>query len=247
MAAMASPTDTALYPVLLATPASIQEWPAREKGPFLSRHARSALILSDHLNRSAGPLHTSSSPIATRLSGGGALPKTPDGAPLPLAGLHWSLTHKPRYVGAVSAPFPVGIDVEALKPRHPGILDRIASREERERIASAPASPGVSDILDAMDPDLFLLFRLWTAKEAVLKAVGVGLAELSRCHLVAAPHALEVHLIHRDRPWRVAFHPFDGHLAAVAHELPKRLPLHWNVLHDDDVPAFARLDPFPRS
>ncbi|NJL59098.1 MAG: hypothetical protein HC887_05035, partial [Desulfobacteraceae bacterium] len=43
------------------------------------------------------------------------LPKNKLGAPLPINGCYWSLTHKPDYVGAVLSPTPIGIDIEKIR------------------------------------------------------------------------------------------------------------------------------------
>ena len=98
----------------------------------------------------------------------GPLEKDKNGAPLPSKGTYWSLTHKSANVAAVVAPRPVGIDIEVLRPCNPNLYQRIASAEEWDLAAT------VSDKN---------FFRYWTAKEAVLKAVGKGLTRTG-----ALPH-----------------------------------------------------------
>ena len=99
------------------------------------------------------------------------------GAPRPANGVIWSLTHKPLWVGAVCAPeglspLGIGVDVEPVKERdNPRIFDYVAG--EREWGLAGERSPES-------------FFRLWTAKEAAAKALGLG--------LTMSPRAFEVSL-----------------------------------------------------
>jgi 4'-phosphopantetheinyl transferase len=77
----------------------------------------------------------------------------------------FNLSHSGMYAAAVvSRGREVGIDLEQIRPDAPGreIATRFFSGEER---AWLDATPGAE-----------AFFRLWTAKEAVLKAMGIGLS-----------------------------------------------------------------------
>ena len=129
----------------------------------------------------------------------GALKKTADGRPLPIRGIHWSLAHKPRYVAAVCAPFSVGIDIEQIKPVKPGLFAKVASDAEWQIMGRSEAA----------------FFRVWTAKEAVVKAEGVGFAGFSRCRIVASLSEDRMRLAFEDRRYEISFSQRDGHLTAV--------------------------------
>jgi len=119
----------------------------------------------------------------------GDLEKNDAGAPLPSNGVHWSLTHKESYVAAVTSPVPIGIDIEKDRPCSEGLYQRIAG-------------PAEWKLASQMTQRLF--FRYWTAKEAVLKAVGQGMVGLSRCHIAKILDDTRMELTYDGSLWRVA-------------------------------------------
>lgn len=100
----------------------------------------------------------------------GQLEKDDQSAPIPSNGVYWSISHTNRFVAAVSGPGPVGIDIEEIAAYSPKMPEQIADRDEWALVQS-------------IQPTTF--YRYWTAKEAVLKAVGVGLKGLSKCRITA--------------------------------------------------------------
>jgi 4'-phosphopantetheinyl transferase len=95
----------------------------------------------------------------------------PHGKPL-LAGEHplaFGLAHTgDTAVIAVARSGPLGVDVESMRPTVSPV--RLANRFFDEREAAT-----ISKLAPHLAPAAFL--RCWTAKEAVLKAIGTGLAE----------------------------------------------------------------------
>ncbi|MFP4583433.1 MAG: 4'-phosphopantetheinyl transferase family protein, partial [Thermodesulfobacteriota bacterium] len=83
-----------------------------------------------------------------------SLEKSDRGVPLPVQDWHWSLSHKTEFAAGVTAPFPVGVDLELPGPRHPGLFDKVGTEAEWKCLGGR---------------DWPRFFRLWTAKEAVLK------------------------------------------------------------------------------
>lgn len=143
----------------------------------------------------------------------GELQKDAAGVPLPSNGFFWSLSHKERMVAAVVSPRPVGIDLERLAPVYERLYDRIADAAEW---GLAP------------DRSERLFYRFWTAKEAVLKAVGKGLTGLERCRVQTIVDSDRLRLSYEAESWGVT-HCWvsDDHLATVTSD---HVVLQWHLL-----------------
>jgi len=99
----------------------------------------------------------------------GPLESDERGAPRPSNGWHWSISHSGSRAAAAVWRAPLGIDLERKQPRRREVLRRVLNPREKE-------------LLDG--PERLVFLRAWTAKEAVLKKLGVGLAGLSDCRIV---------------------------------------------------------------
>lgn len=133
------------------------------------------------------------------------------GAPLPSGRWHWSISHKRQLAAAAIAQFPFGIDVEEFAPRRDDLLDQVASATEWA-------------IMGGRNWRNF--FRLWTAKEATLKANGLGIGNLSRCGIRATRGLAELTVQLDDRDWVVRQFEFENHVVAVA---GVNGPIDWTV------------------
>jgi 4'-phosphopantetheinyl transferase len=175
----------AIHPVIMAVPQPDLELKGREKVAALRRCARKALAHSARCSSvSLGPLK-----------------KDDHGAPLPFNGVHWSLTHKESFVAAVTAPHPIGIDIEKVRPFNAALHQRLAGDGEWA------LAPEVTQTL---------FFRYWTAKEAVLKAVGKGLVGLSDCRIIAIMDDRHLIVTFQDSKWTVAqYWGTKDHIVAV--------------------------------
>lgn len=97
------------------------------------------------------------------------------GRPRPTSsGWHWTISHDRWFVaGAVHEGGPLGVDLERVALRRRELVERVADREERRLLGEGPEPLGAAGFA-----------RLWTSKEAVLKAEGIGIPGLSRSRLV---------------------------------------------------------------
>lgn len=123
-------------------------------------------------------------------------------APLPFNGTYWSLSHKPRYVAAVVGPKAIGIDLEEIAPRNERLRAYVASESEWA----------------LADRSWETFFRFWTAKEAVLKAAGVGLAHLKKARIHSILDADNLIVEYGSRLWPVRHFRFKDHIVSLTHD-----------------------------
>ncbi|UCE59286.1 MAG: 4'-phosphopantetheinyl transferase superfamily protein [Phycisphaerales bacterium] len=126
--------------------------------------------------------------------------KDTDEVPLPQQGWYWSVSHKRHWAAAVVADQPVGIDIEHVIPRREAMFDEIACAAEWGLLGGRSWRS---------------FFRLWTAKEAILKATGIGIAGLNTCRLEDIPDARHLTLEYENREWVVEHFYHADHVAAV--------------------------------
>lgn len=129
--------------------------------------------------------------------------KDNDGAPIPSNGVFWSLSHKPEYVAGVTSDNPVGIDVERIRPVQPSLVNRVIDNDERQLAGM------ISDAL---------FYRFWTAKEAVLKAVGVGLKGLSQCRICRIIDHTTLVVFYRQQHWMIEHAYYDNHVVSIVNQ-----------------------------
>jgi len=151
----------------------------------------------DHLSRIAREaLKLSAEKSGVRL---GELRKDEKGVPYPVSGNYWSLSHKPKYVAAVVSKDKVGIDVEEMKPRAESLFAHMASDEEWE--------------LKEKSWDTF--FRYWTAKEAALKVIGIGISGLKTCRIISVPDENHIALDYKGQVFLVEQLRYKNHIVSV--------------------------------
>ena len=130
----------------------------------------------------------------------GELAKDKDDVPLPSGGYYWSVSHKPKYVAAVISNSRIGIDIEEIKPRSSSIFNYVASEEEWKLCGGKSWEA---------------LCRCWTAKEAVVKAAGTGLAGLRSCQVCSVPDETHISLYYQDCLHQVEQLHYNGHIISV--------------------------------
>jgi len=187
-----------LYPVILRVPQSIRLLKGRPNFEALGRHARQSLRISGQRS--------------------GFYPekllKGKSGEPLSCGGVHWSISHKPDFVAGIVSLEPVGIDIERVKPVTQGVFEKILTLEE----AACFGNCGPLD----------LFFRAFTAKEALLKLRGVGLAGLSGVKVVGVPEANLTLVQYQGDVSTVEHFWVDGHICSVVR---KEADLVWECVN----------------
>jgi len=172
-----------LFPVVLPVAEESKKLSGKGKIDHLGRSARKALKLS--AEKSGVTL--------------GKLLKDANGAPCPVNGSHWSLSHKPEYVAAVVSKEKVGIDIEEVKPRDELLFARVASDQEWE----------------LREKSWDALFRYWTAKEAILKVIGIGIGGLKTCRIISVPDENHIVLDYEGQVFLVEQLRYKNHIVSV--------------------------------
>ena len=172
-----------LFPVVMPVTEVGYKLSGKEKVTYLSRIAREALKLSAEKSR-------------VRL---GELLKDEKGAPCPVWGNYWSLSHKSKYVAAVVSQNKVGIDIEEMKPRTESLFAHVASDEEWE----------------LKEKSWDTLFRYWTAKEATLKVIGIGISGLKTCRIISVPDENHISLDYKGQVFLVEQLRYKTHIVSV--------------------------------
>lgn len=127
-------------------------------------------------------------------------------------GLHFNLSHSKGLAALGIARFPIGVDLEALRPVEDDLAATVFSPLEMEELATLPPSLRQAGF-----------FRGWTRKEAFVKALGSGLlAPLDRFSVTLSPEA-PARLRDIDwapgeaEAWQIAHvAPAEGYVGAVA-------------------------------
>lgn len=165
----------------------------------LSGEPRADFLTSRWLIRHA--LAAASGCEARHCSPADARPRTSDQPP----GWQLSISHSGGVAGcAVSAGTAIGLDIEPItrRPSWQKVVKRWFSPQER------------AWLLAADDPEAFL--RVWTLKEAWLKATGRGIADNLKTLTVTAETELTGDRPHE--PWRASLGRSGDHLVAVVYQ-----------------------------
>ncbi|MDY6861495.1 MAG: 4'-phosphopantetheinyl transferase superfamily protein [Thermodesulfobacteriota bacterium] len=185
-----------IFPVVMSVTGDGYKLKGKEKIEMQRRTAREALA---HSSRKSGVILKE-------------LNKDKKGAPIPICGNYWSISHKSNFVAAVTGKERIGIDIEEIKPRSKLLFNYIAKEEEWE--------------LDK-DRSWNTFFRYWTAKEAVLKASGTGINKLKDCKIMEIPDGNNINLKYEDDLFRVEQLFYKNHIVAVVKNNNK---IEWSIL-----------------
>ena len=119
-------------------------------------HSHAHRLLRECL-RPFGVRYDENTPVIRGKLGKPCLAERPD--------IHYNLSHAAGIAACIVSDRRCGIDCEAVREYRPNVMRRAFSEAERRSVEKAPE--------DKRDE---LFFRLWTLKEAYVKALGIGIS-----------------------------------------------------------------------
>lgn len=128
-----------------------------EQVPKAEQHRHTHLLLSRALKDFGIDYVMGTTPVIFGEHGKPSLAKRPD--------VHYNISHADGIAAAAVSEFECGVDCERVRAYDPRVMERVCTKTERALICAAPEN----------ERDL-LFFRLWTLKEAYVKALGRGLS-----------------------------------------------------------------------
>ena len=101
--------------------------------------------------------YNENTPVIKNKMGKPSLAERPD--------IHYNLSHAEGIAACIISDFECGIDCEKVRDFRPNVIKRVFSENEKKMFENTPES----------EKNL-LFFKLWTLKEAYVKAVGIGIS-----------------------------------------------------------------------
>lgn len=129
---------------------SIKELPKAEQHSHAHRLLRECL-------KPYGIDYTEETPIEYGELGKPSLKEHPE--------VHYNVSHADGIAVAMAGERECGIDAESVRAYRPNVIKRVFSEREKTLIEAAPE-----------EERSLLFFRLWTLKEAYVKAIGIGVS-----------------------------------------------------------------------
>lgn len=124
-----------------------------------------------------------------------------------LPGWHCSIAHAEERIVAAAARRPIGVDVEFIRPREPGIANYMLRSDELNMFDALPLDRTRAIIL------------CWTLKEAALKAIRIGLRQSAKACRLDISHDSGTATAEITTPparLRAAFAEQDGYYVSIA-------------------------------
>jgi 4'-phosphopantetheinyl transferase len=168
----------------------------KRRREFALGRATARALLADHLAVAA-------SDVPLRVA--------PDGAPeLDGGSLHLSIAHaatsERTLAAAATAPHPVGVDLEVIRPRRPDLYRFVLHPDEYGLLDTLPHDHDAAQVL------------VWTLKEAALKAMRTGFrVSPKKLRLAVEPGVRTASVqVEEGKTWTLRYGERDGCFVAVA-------------------------------
>jgi len=184
------------YPIIMQMPIDNQSIEIKQRTANLRRFARETIFLS----AAKSNIHLI------------YLIKNMHGAPIPIKGVYWSLSHSHQMVCGIVSNSKVGIDIELIRPISLSLYNKIGNPEEWKICG------GQSKLM---------FYRIWTSKEAVLKAEGVGIIDLDKCFVDSIIDDTHLIIQYKSLLWRIQHYYIDDYICSV---VQNERDLHWMIL-----------------
>ncbi len=145
--------------------------------------------------------------------------------------LQFNLSHSSNMaVYAFTLNHPIGIDIEKVQSEYnQAVADRFFSTQENEQLLQFSAHERIAGF-----------YRIWSRKEAIIKAIGKGLSLPLTSFTVSAKDITEVIILdNRDHWTLIPLQIRTGYQSAVATNQPVRKVIYWN--YSDQSPKLDKV------
>jgi 4'-phosphopantetheinyl transferase len=186
-----------LYPVIAKVPPPVKALKGKKRVEALSLFARESAMASGRKSKLFMDIFD----------------KDALGVPLPFKSVYWSISHKPGFVAGVVSIKKIGIDLEKIKDVSDLLFKKIVSPKERAHFNTQEKS--------------LVFFRVFTAKEAVLKKTTHGIKGLSKATIKKVVDDKNLVVQYLGKKYWVENFYFDGYLASVTKD--KTVDVFWTI------------------
>ncbi|WP_457552873.1 4'-phosphopantetheinyl transferase family protein [Desulfobacula sp.] len=135
------------------------------------------------------------------------------GVPLASNSIHWSISHKPDFVAGVVSTQKIGIDLEQIKNVSDALFERIVGSKEGAHFKNQSKDT--------------IFFRVFTAKEAVLKKTTDGIKGLSKVKVKTVVDDKNLIVQYIDQKYLIENFYFEDYLASVTKD---NVDVQWTII-----------------
>ena len=125
---------------------------------------------------------------------------------------------------------PIGVDIEKVQPKY--------NQDIAERFFSADEAQALSQL--SAEESMLGFYRVWSRKEAILKATGKGLSIPLSAFSVSVKEITEMVVLENNQHWTlIPLSLYAGYQSAVATNQPVKKIVYWSYL--DQTPRVDKV------